>query len=52
MALWQYRLDKHFNLTFQENRPLLSSITAKICFKMLMNSLVDHFQSKKFSIKD
>ena len=43
--LWQYKLDKNFNLTFEENRSLLSSMTAKICFKMLMKSLVDHFPS-------
>ena len=48
--LWQYKLDKTFVLTFGENRALLSSTTAKICFKMLMKSLVNHFLSTEFSI--
>ena len=43
--LWQYNLDKYFDLTFEENRSLLSSMTAKICFKMLMKSSVDHLIS-------
>ena len=43
--LWQYKLDKNFNLTFDENRSLLSSMAAKICFKMLMKSSVVHFLS-------
>ena len=30
---------------------LLSSMTAKICFIMLMKSLVDHFQSTEFNLK-
>ena len=50
--LWQYKLDKNFNLTFRENSFLLSSMTAKICFKMLMKSSVDHFLSTEFSIGD
>ena len=33
--LWQYKLDKNFDLNFEENRSLLSSMTTKICFKML-----------------
>ena len=33
------------DVALQENRALLSSMTAKICFKMLMKSLVDHFPS-------
>ena len=37
--LLQYKLDKNFNLTFEENRHLLSSMTANICFKMLIKSL-------------
>ena len=49
--LWQYKLDKNFNLTFEENRSLLSSMTAKICFKMLMKSSVVHFLSTEFSIR-
>ena len=40
--LWQYKLDKNFNLTIGENRSLLSSMTVKICFKMMMKSLVGH----------
>ena len=48
--LWQYKLDKNFDLTFEENRSLISSMTAKIWLKMLMKSLVDHFQSTEFSI--
>ena len=51
-VLWQYKLDNCFNLTFKENRSLLSSMIAKICFKILMKSLVDHFQSFEFSIED
>ena len=39
--LWQYKLDKKFNLTFKENRFLLSSMPVTICFKMLMKSLVN-----------
>ena len=33
--LWQYnlKLDKNFNPTFEETRPLLTSMTAKICIK-------------------
>ena len=50
--LWQYKLDKNFDLTFEENRSLLSSMTAKICFKMLMKLLVNHFLSTEFSIGD
>ena len=50
--LWQYKLDKKIGLTFEENRSLLSSMTADICFKMLMKSLVDHFQSIEVSIGD
>ena len=50
--LWQYKLDKNLDLTFEENRSLLSSMTAKICFKMLMKSSVNHFQSTEFSIRD
>ena len=38
--LWQYKLDKKIDLIFKENRSLLFSMTAKICFKMLMKSLV------------
>ena len=34
--LLQYKLIKNLNLTFEENRSLLSSMTAKMCFKMLM----------------
>ena len=43
--LLPYKLYKYFNLTFKKIRSLLSSMTAKICFKMLIKSLVDHFQS-------
>ena len=43
---------QNFNQTFEENGSLLSSITAKICFKILMKSLVDHFLSIEFSIRD
>ena len=43
--LWQYNLDKYFDLTFEENRSLLSSMTAKTSFKMLMKSPVDHLIS-------
>ena len=50
--LWQYKLDKNLDLTFEENRSLLSSMTAKICFKILMKSLVCHFPSTEFSIGD
>ena len=50
--LWQYKLDKNFNLTFEENRSLLSSMTAKICLKMLMKSSVDHIPLTEFSIGD
>ena len=50
--LLQYKLDKKFNLTFEENKSLLSSTTNKICFKMLMKSLVNHFLSTDFSIGD
>ena len=50
--LWQYKLDKNFDLTIEENRSLLSSMTTKICFKMSMKSLVDHFPSTEFSIGD
>ena len=32
--LWKNKLDKYFYLTFKEKRSLLSSMTAKICFKM------------------
>ena len=39
--LWQYKLDKIFFLSFKKNRSLLSSMTAKICFKILMKSLVN-----------
>ena len=39
--LWQYKLDKKFNPTFKENRFLLSAMHVKICFKMLMKSLVN-----------
>ena len=46
--LWQYKLDKNFDLTFREKRSLLSSMNAKICFKMLIKSLVCHLQSTKF----
>ena len=28
--LWQYKLDKNFDLIFEENRSLISSMTAKI----------------------
>ena len=49
--LWQYKLDKNFNVSFQENRSLLFSMTAKICFKMLMKSLGYHFPSTEFSIR-
>ena len=53
-AVWQYKLDKNFDLTFEENRSLLSSMAAKICLKMLMKSfkLVNHFPSTEFSIGD
>ena len=40
------------NFKFEENRSFLSSMTAKICFKMLMKSLVEHFQSTEFSLGD
>ena len=50
--LWQYKLDKKNDLNFEENSSLLSSMTAKTCFKMLMESLVDHFPSIEFSIRD
>ena len=46
--LWQYKLDKNFYLTFEKNWSLLSSMTAKICFKILMKSLVDHFSQQSF----
>ena len=36
--LLQYKSDKIFDLAFEENRSLLSSMTAKICLKMLMKS--------------
>ena len=49
--LWQYKLDK-IDLTFEENRFMLSSMPAKICLKMLMKSSVDHFQSTEFSLGD
>ena len=52
LRLWQYKLDKNFDLTIAENSSLLSSMTAKMCFKMLMKSSADHFQSMEFSIKD
>ena len=47
--LWQYKLDKNFDLTFEESGSLLSSMTANICFKMLMKSSVKHFPSTEFS---
>ena len=50
--LWQYKLDKNFDLTFEENISLLSSMTAKMCFKMLMKSSVENFPSTEFSIGD
>ena len=43
---------KNFNLTFEENRSLLPSMTAKICCKMLMKLSVNHFQSTEFSMGD
>ena len=48
LSLWQYKLDKKFDLIFGEKRSLLSSMNAKICFRMLMKSLVCHLQSTKF----
>ena len=50
--LWQYKLDKNLDLTFEENIALLSSMTAKTCFKMLMKSSVNHFPSTEFSISN
>ena len=51
--LLQCKLDKNFNLTWEESRslPVLSSMIAKICFKMLMKSFVNHFQWTEFSIR-
>ena len=43
---------KKIDLTLEESRSLLSSITARICFKMLMKSLVHHVPSTEFSIRD
>ena len=40
---------KKFDLAFEESRSLLSSMTANICFKMLMKSSVNHFPSTEFS---
>ena len=37
--LWQYKLDKDFDLTFTENRSLLSPMTAKIFLKMSVNGV-------------
>ena len=48
--LWKYKLDKKFYLTFEENRSFLYSMTAKICFKMLMKSRLDLFPSSQSSI--
>ena len=42
--LLQYKLDKNINLTLEENRSLLSSMAAKIFFKMLIN----HFSTMSF----
>ena len=36
--LWQYKRDKNFHLTFEENRSLLSLMTVKKCFKIMMKS--------------
>ena len=37
-----------FQFSLCKNRSFLSSMTAKICFKMLMKSLVNHFPSMEF----
>ena len=50
--LWKNKLDKNFDLTFEENRFLLSSMTAEICFKTSKKLLVHHFQSSEFSFGD
>ena len=50
--LWQYKLDKNFNLTFEESRSLLSSMPWLPRYALTMKSLVNHFQSSKFSIED
>ena len=39
-----------FNLILEENRSLLFTMAAWICFKMLMKSFVYHFPSTEFSI--
>ena len=35
--LWQYKLEKNFDLIFEENRSLLFLMTANLCQDMLQN---------------
>ena len=42
---------QHEQASLGKNRSLLSSMTAKICFKMLMKSLVNHFLSSVFNMR-
>ena len=49
--LFQYKLGNNFNLTFEENRTLLSSMNAKICFKMLLNHYSTISVTRGFNLK-